>query len=201
MKQTVRLLAAASVLALVPVSANAEEEKPFSGFYVGLETGFGQLKNHTAKDGNRWSVGGIAGYRHQFDNDLVLGLEGGFHKTPDLLASSFGSFFDRKYKPTWSASGLFGYAFGDGKKNLIFAKAGYSHLRIDLQLPDTLKDVEISDALRASLGESSHGAWKLGAGYERKINNILSMRVGVDYTKHKQMHKQLEGKIAAIINF
>lgn len=200
MKKILNSCLAASTLLAVSLGVQAEEGKPFSGFYVGLEGGFGQLKEGDTKDGSRWSIGGIGGYRHQFDNDLVLGFEGGFHSTADLKASNFGSFFERDYKPTWSASALLGYAFGDGRKNLLFAKVGYSRLRYTLKMPDTF-DGEINDALSATLTDYSKGALKLGAGYERKLTDTFSVRVGADYTKYKQLHKQLEAKVAFIVNF
>lgn len=178
----------------------ADDSKPFSGPYIGVEGGFGQLKDQSYKDGSRWSLGGIAGYRHQFDNDLVLGLEGGVEFTSDLKASSFGSVFDRDYKPTWSASALLGYAFGEDKRNLIFAKAGYSRLRYEVKLGEGVSGAALTFP-EGTFGDFSKGALKLGAGYERKLTDMFSVRIGADYTKHKDMHKQLEAKVALIVNF
>lgn len=84
---------------------------------------------------------------------------------------------------------------------MLFVKGGYSRLRYDVTLPASLAGTDISDALKASLGEFKKGVFKLGAGYERKLTDTFSVRAGVDYVKHKDIHKQLEAKVALIVSF
>ncbi len=200
MKMIMMGCAVAATALVFSTSSIAEDSKPFSGPYVGVEGGFGTIKNYARKHNSRWSIGGVAGYRHQFDNDLVLGLEGAINSVSDIEASNFNTLFDWDYKPTWSASAILGYAFGDGKKNLLFAKAGYSRLRYEVQLGEGISGEALTFPA-GTLGKFSKGALKLGAGYERKLTDMLSVRIGADYTKHKDLHKQLEAKMALIVNF
>ena len=208
MKLSQSILTASVLVAAMTGASIANDEKPFTGPYLGIEGGLGHVKQGLEKDGGELSIGGIAGYRHQFDNDFVLGIEGGVNKNfyePDEL----GSFFSRDYKLGWSMSGVLGYSFGADKKNLVFIKAGYNRLRFG-ELPFGV-DIPLSDTLAEfvnSLNDSA-GSLKLGAGYERKLSNLLSVRLGVDYSKNGQSFedgrefrtKQLEGKAAFIVNF
>jgi len=188
----------AAVIA-VPHIANADETKPtFDGFYTGLETGasFGQK----GRNGNaaQFYLGGVAGYRKQMLSNWVFGLEGAFAKTTspsafgDLSNESFADLsleslarntpfvIDNKYE--WSLATTFGHVLGAQNNGLLYGKVGLAANRRDVWDRFTCPSDEICiTVVTFERQEQTHYNLLVGAGYERKIGDGISMRFSLDY--------------------
>ncbi len=77
---------------------------------------------------------------------------------------------------------------------MFYGKVGYNRIRFDL--------ISDGDGIpEGTVASESDGGIRHGAGYERRFSDMLSMRVGADYSKHKGNFKQFEGKAALILTF
>ena len=104
-----KLLASAAITAaLIAAPAMAQDQDPFSGFYVGGEVGY--------ENGNagfdQVIYGGFAGYNFKLDGNFFVGVEGEFTGTSSSL-------IDYSYGGT----GSLGYVVRDDLA--VFARAGY----------------------------------------------------------------------------
>ncbi|MEX0299590.1 MAG: outer membrane beta-barrel protein [Kordiimonas sp.] len=193
MKKTTRGLIAGLAIIMAGATARAADGT-FSGAYVGLEFGYGSVEFNGAKDNDKKSFGGIAGYRHQFENDFVLGGE---FALANVSYDSWGGYDHSTvdFKHSWAGSALIGYAFGAEYENLLYGKIGYNRIRFDVTSDG-------NDGAPANVTtRESDGGMRYGVGYERKFSDMFSIRVGADYSKHKGYYKQFEGKAAFILTF
>jgi len=176
---------ALSVLLAAPAAA---EETSFSGIFIGAEGGYDSSKFNGGSDGTVY-IGGIAGYRFQTYNNLVLGIEGTYGKNN---YDGFGGFdFSTvDYGNEWSVSATAGIAFGDDSQNLIFGKIGYMETRRDI----------INDETSAVTKDKDTGL-RFGGGYERKFLENFSVRLSADYAKPDDFYKQFQAKAAFILSF
>jgi len=180
--------AAAALAVTIMAAPVAAEETSFSGLFLGVEGGYDSSKYNGGSDGTVY-IGGLAGYRFQTYNNLVLGIEGTYGKNS---YDSFGGFdFSTvDYGNEWSVSATAGVAFGDDSQNLIFGKIGYMETRRDII--DNETDVVTKD-------KDTGLRW--GGGYERKFLENFSVRLSADYAKLDDFYKQLQAKAAFIVSF
>lgn len=176
----------------------ADTGKNFHGFYVGAEFGLSVESGLTedlwydANDSNFY-YGGIMGYRHQFDNGLVLGLEAGLgdntynNKVRPIVCNDC-SFLqavgvdnnwvgDYKSNYSLSLSATAGFVFGKEDKNLLYVSSGYVTTNNATELP---RDSEASDLFY----KEDDTGWRLGAGFERVLHRNLSLRLSANYTDY-----------------
>lgn len=191
-----KIMTAAITATVLSTTAIAQQDdKKFDGAYVGAEIGVDWLrfKSDTTSDLNITDnserglyYGGILGFRTQYDNNLVLGLEGSFgDQDTDFVAP--GGRLSTDYE--WSASLILGQAFGSNGNNLIYGKAGYANLRGEFN-PTTGNTIHEND-----------GGWRFGVGYERSLSESLSLRTGVDYTTYGDGLSQWQAKAGLLFKF
>lgn len=124
MNLTKTLLATAlSAAILVPSIASAEGE--FDGPYAGVKATIGIISSSGrtvqgpySNSNDEFAIGGLAGYRSEISNGIVVGGE------VDLL------YYTSSKDPRFGAAGLVGYNI-DGQ-GLAFVKLGYAKLDTDL---------------------------------------------------------------------
>jgi len=162
-----KTILAASLMTVAATTATfAADDRKFDGSYVGIEGGMDWTKLET--DGKRDRsiyYGGIIGYRTQMDSGLVMGIEGTFGDT-GYNRPATGAHTNYEL----SAGLTLGMAFGNDGANLLYGKAAYVRTRFD----------------RSSAADDSYndGGWRFGGGYERAINDNLSLRLSADYTTY-----------------
>ena len=179
--------ATALAIAIITTSGAAADDVSFNGVFVGVEGGYDSTTFGGEKD-NSVYIGGLAGYRFQTYNNLVLGVEGTYGKNN---YDSFGGFdFSTiDYGKEWSISATAGIAFGDDSQNLIFGKIGYMETRR-----------EITDDTNIVINDKDTGL-RWGGGYERKFLENFSVRLSADYAKLDDFYKQFQAKAAFILSF
>ncbi|TNE65567.1 MAG: hypothetical protein EP335_05385 [Alphaproteobacteria bacterium] len=175
MKFFARAAIAASLMAATSTGCLAADT--FSGLYGGIESAI------DAKEGTVFA-GGLAGYRFRVLGPLVVGVEVNYgdHVTGTYEAEQS----IRHFKGEWGASALAGLAFGEGQQNLLYGTIGY--MDVDFDTVTQVGSTESADDLR------------FGAGFERKLGDMLSLRVGADYAKPAGS-EMLRGKVALLVNF
>jgi len=184
----IRSLVATVLFVGSATAATADSTDTYSGFYIGVEGGYGSTELGGDKENNA-HFSGIAGYRYQFDSGFVLGAEGAYGN--NNYASSGGyDFSDVEFKNEWTGSGLVGFAFGSDDANLIYGTVGYMKTSFDI-IP--------SDG--GSTSNRSENGVRFGIGYERRFMDMVGLRLGVDYAKPEAYLKQARVKAAVTINF
>ena len=163
-------------------TAFAQENKPFSGLYGGVEAGvdWTKLANDLKRDRSLY-YGGVIGYRQQMDNGTVFGLEGTFGDS-GYNNNALGL----KSEYEWSTSVVLGQTFGDGG-NLIYGKAGYAQATFN---PVGTPNDSFND-----------GGWRFGGGYERALSENVSVRLGGDYTTYGNDNGQWQAKGGLLLKF
>ncbi|MGJ4857491.1 outer membrane protein [Labrys sp. La1] len=182
------LASATPVLAADLGYATAEPIAPvapysWTGFYVGAHAGaaFGNAKI-TSSDGYRQGfnnvgfVGGLhAGYNYQFDNHIVVGLEGdidysSLSKTRHGIAAATP--YAVRFKSEWQGSvrGRLGYAF-DRFLPYLTAGVAFADEKYRVTVP-----AGVSSQSTTRVG------WTVGAGLEYAIDENWSVRGEVRYS-------------------
>jgi len=180
MKSKILIIAALGTAIAFP--ATAQDDKPFSGLYGGVEAGVDWTKvSGDLKRDRSLYYGGVVGYRQQTDNGLVFGLEGTFGDS-GYKNNALGL----KSEYEWSTSLTLGQTFGDGS-NLLFAKAGYAQTAFN---PIGTPDDTFTD-----------GGWRFGGGYERALSESVSFRLGGDYTTYGNDTGQWQAKGGLLLKF
>lgn len=114
-----KLLASAAIAtALFAGTAQAQDQDPFNGFYVGAEAGY----ENGAAGFDQALYGGFAGYNIKFSNNFYIGVEG-------EITGTSSSLIDFSYGGT----GNIGYVVRDDVA--VFARAGYRQFALD-NFPD-----------------------------------------------------------------
>lgn len=167
-------IALAAVTFAAPGAAAGEE---FSGLYVG---GIVEHKNIIAgaqvggvdilAQESRLGAGLIGGWRHQFSNGLVIGVEGGWgaeDATLDLSVPSSGLNIEYDNSAYWRLGGSIGLVVGPEDRTLLFV---YLH--------ETTRDFDV--AIRQGGGmfkqQDEQGLLAYGVGIERKLTARTSVR-------------------------
>lgn len=179
MKNTTITTAIAATL-LFSGAAFAQDTKHFDGLYGGIEAGVDWTKLATdVKRDRSLYYGGVIGLRTQMDNGFVFGAEGTFG---DSAYNNRALGITTDYE--WSTSLLLGSTFGDGA-NLLYGKAGYVQTRFDPAVGNSFND----------------GGWRFGGGYERALNDNLSLRLSGDYTTYGNDVGQWQSKAGLLVKF
>ncbi|SEE10398.1 outer membrane immunogenic protein [Rhizobiales bacterium GAS188] len=146
-------------------AAGTPSTSPWSGLYVGSEVFAASIK------GRKGLVGGsaYAGYNREFDNNLVIGIQG----STGFAASSFkrGPFVGYDYAAT---NVKLGYDMG---RLMPFVTAGFAFAK-----PTTGSGFTgASDSINDLFGSSSgfRGAGMVGAGFNYAITNNTSVGLAV----------------------
>lgn len=205
-KATIYLASAglASLMFASAASADADtygnaSENRFDGFYAGAEAGatFATSGIYDWDAGFQYS--GIVGYRWQQPSNWVFGLEGTFGNpegpNPEI------SFFDPKYSYDWSAVAAAGYAFGN--KGLLFAKVGWSGVRISTPLYQAVPNGSGGTTFEPT-GERAHGSadgLRLGVGYEHAMTDSISLRLSADYSNFDAAPSMVKTSLGVIFKF
>jgi len=111
-----------SVVEVEPVAVVTAPQFSWSGAYVGgtvartaVDLDFAEDFEFESRDDTATTYGVVAGYRHQFENNFVLGGELGYQKTESLFESGGAE--------TYTAEAQAGYAFN---RVLPYISAGYA---------------------------------------------------------------------------
>jgi len=170
--------------------------KYFDGIYVGGETGVaieGGLRKdiwYNANDTNFY-YGGLLGYRYQFDNGFVLGIEGTvgdatYNNKVRPIEDRGTHFFlqadgvdnnwvgDYKSDLTWGTSLTVGTVLGSSRKSLLYVSGGYIKSNNATAFPDG------RDVSNLFIKEDDDG-WRVGVGYEWAFRQNLSVRLSTHY--------------------
>lgn len=177
--QRPRSLVCTFALMFTSISASAQDEveRPFHGPYVATEVGFQNIFGGALVNGNdvltessRFVASGALGWRYQFDNGIVIGIEGQLGITDGNLqfanpATGLAISYENNHQ---SAYGLtLGYAFGQTREWLIYAYA--------LETSRSF-DVTITGPLGIGRQNDNQGMVRYGLGIERVISKQWHLR-------------------------
>ncbi|KKX25058.1 outer membrane protein [Rhizobium sp. LC145] len=152
----------------------------WSGAYLGIQGGGGWANGEFSgfgiagsEDANGGLFGGFAGYNYQFDNRLVVGIEGDLEynwNEQQIFGADFGT--------DWAGSvrGRVGYAFD---RALIYATAGWAATRGYVDVPGLGKE------------EATFNGYTVGAGLDYAFNSNIFGRVEYRYSDYGD--KDLQG--------
>ncbi|MFK4259502.1 outer membrane protein [Agrobacterium tumefaciens] len=152
----------------------------WSGAYAGVKGGGGWANGDFAGfgitgsgDANGGIYGAFAGYNYQFDNNLLIGIEGDVaynHNEASIFGSQFGT--------DWAGSvrGRVGYAVD---RALIYGTAGWATTRGHVDVPALGKD------------EANFTGYTLGVGIDYAFTNNLFGRIEYEYNDFGS--KKLQG--------
>ncbi len=152
----------------------------WSGGYLGIQGGgawatgeFSGFGLSSSEDANGGLFGAFAGYNHQFDNHLVIGLEGDVEynwNEAEILGAEFGTDW------TGSVRGRLGYALDHA---LIYATAGWAATQGYVDVPGLGKD------------DATFSGYTVGAGVDYAFSNNVFGRV--EYRYNDFGDKDLQG--------
>ena len=179
-----------SATALIGVSLASpalaqDNDKGFSGVYVGTEVGYSSIKTSVGISDTNLSAsvdlgkltglsyGGFIGARVQARNKIVYGIEGYFGgSTNSDSATANGVTAKVNTGRTFGVDGILGYAVSN--KVMVFAHGGYINKSLKFSIHDDFISLSISD---------SEGGWRYGGGVEMKIKKNVSARVKATFGK------------------
>jgi outer membrane immunogenic protein len=170
---------AADAVSTVPEAPVAQDTAArgfeWTGGYAGIQGGYGWLDGHFETtgldplDGNFDGVGlgGFAGFNKQFENNVVLGIEGDLeHNWNETdLATLIGTFTGHA---DWQGSirGRIGYSFG---RALVYASAGWAAAHVDADLSTGASTSEI------------YNGYTVGAGVDYAVTDRIFGRLDYRY--------------------
>ena len=186
----IKLIASASVLALMALAAHAQDfDGPYVGGEIGYATGEADLEwtpsgeSFTLSDEldyDGWDIGLNAGWRRQFPNNFVLGVElGGNYSDVDGSTSNiFNTGLDASLEKDWEV-------FLSGKMGAIVQPNTLVYVIGGAQTADF--DAQVTDG--TDTWNSSDWEWglHLGVGAEYLINTNLSVRGEYKYQMYDDM--------------
>jgi len=152
----------------------------WSGAYLGIQGGgawatgeFSGFGISSSEDANGGLFGAFVGYNYQFDNNLVVGVEGDVEynwNEQEIFGAEFGT--------DWAGSvrGRVGYAFDHA---LIYATAGWAATQGYVDVPGLGKD------------EANFNGYTVGAGLDYAFTNNVFGRVEYRYNDYGD--KNLQG--------
>lgn len=163
--------AADAVAEQSPSPAALEESAiNWTGAYLGIQGGgawatgeFSGFGLSSSEDANGGVFGAFAGYNYQFDNNLVLGIEGDVEynwNEKEIFGAEFGT--------DWAGSvrGKVGYAFDHA---LLYVTAGWAATQGYVDVPGLGKD------------EATFSGYTVGAGLDYAFSNNVFSRVEYRY--------------------
>lgn len=159
---TIKSVLLAGFAAVAMTSAAQAADKNFDGAYVGAELGYNKFKFEDGLKDTGLYFGGVAGYRVQFDNDLVIGLEGRFGDT--TADGDLTDAIEVKAGRQLGVDASIGLALGENKDFLAFALVGYSNAKVT---------GTIADVTESATGDG----YRLGLGGEYALTENVSVRV------------------------
>lgn len=171
---------AADAVSAVPEAPVAQDTASrgfeWTGGYAGIQSGYGWMDGHfetallNPLDGNfdGVSLGGFAGFNKQFDNNLVLGIEGDIeHNWNETdLVTLIGTFTGHA---DWQGSirSRLGYSFG---RALVYASAGWAAVHVDADLSTGASTSEI------------YNGYTVGAGVDYAVTDRIFGRLDYRYS-------------------
>lgn len=168
---TFAALAASAILVSAP--AMAQENPPFVSPYAGTSASIDWTKLSTLKDRST-SDGGLVSYYGRPDDGPGLGLRDTFADS-DYNASWLDASSDYGRSPKFVVE----KSFGDGD-SLLFREAGYAEAY--------MKPAAMADAVKNGRG------WRFEGGFERSLNDTLSLRLSREYTAYGNDFDQWQTK-------
>ncbi len=158
------------VFLMSSAAAHGEDDpKYFHGFYVGGEVGRFNLNSREELDGtivegiyaSGMTFSGVLGYRYQYDDDYLLGLEGSFGGGDVSFKKDGVDFLDIDiWDNHWSIAVSMGKVVGSDKRSLIYLGGGYAKAKFALWgYSESFDDV------------------LLKVGYEYAISKAASLRI------------------------
>jgi outer membrane immunogenic protein len=187
----IKLIASASVLALM---ASAAQAQTFDGPYIGGEVGYvtgtadldwrlgGGFTGSDELDYDGWDIGAFAGFRRQFPNNFVLGVElGGNYSDVDGSSSNVffnGSGRDASIEKDWEI-------FLSGKMGAVVQPNLQVYVIGGLQTAD----MEVQWSEPGYSASSSDWKWglHLGLGAEYMLANNVSVRGEYKYQAYDDL--------------
>ncbi|MCE6076350.1 outer membrane protein [Agrobacterium vitis] len=165
-----------------PASSVAVDTSSFmwSGAYLGIQGGGGWANGEFSgfgiagsEDADGGVFGGFAGYNYQFDNRVIVGIEGDLEynwNEEQIFGADFGT--------DWAGSvrGRVGYAFDHA---LIYATAGWAATRGYVDVPGLGKE------------EATFNGYTVGAGLDYAFTSNIFGRVEYRYSDYGD--KDLQG--------
>jgi len=157
--------------AITAPAAAQESEKQFGGLYVGAETGLDRGKLSLESENRKllsetgFYGGGLLGWRYQFDNNIVLGVEYsvGYSSVKQTRVTTVGdvpAIVSLKHGWHDNIVGNLGLALGQDRRSMIFGTIGTSITSSDND----------DDAVLV-----------LGGGFEQMISPRTSFRIRVTH--------------------
>ena len=156
-------------------SAPVQTAYNWTGFYAGVNAGyawgsFGDVGNVSFGKPSGFTLGGTAGYNHQFSNGFVLGAEGDLNWLNNKSSSSVGSapvtYYTGEMNWMWTARARAGYAI---ERALLFGTFGYAGANIEERFSRPATSANGSTS-------GTHHGWAAGLGIEYAFTNTLSMK-------------------------
>lgn len=200
MKPIVKASAALAIIMTAAAGATAQEssaeKKQFDGLYAGVELGASYLDLNGGDQAGLY-YGGLVGWRRQVDSGFVFGLEGTFGTSDNSFDDNAGftTIAPLDFDHQWSVAATIGKAFGNRKNNLVFAKIGYQENRYSFDLDDA--PAGLPDAFLATF---KNDGLLLGAGYERALSDLMSLRLATDYADNSGS-QQWQTKLGLVFKF
>lgn len=172
--------ALAASLIIMTAPATAQEKPSAPAPYGGINANIDWTKLRTLEDCSTYD-GGISHYRNQADSDLAFGLEDPLRRSA-LQTAAFDLTSDYGSSTTFAVE----KPFGDGN-NMLFREAGYARSH--------LNPVVMADTVKNSPG------WRFEGGYERSLNDRLSLRLSREYTAYGNEFDQWQTKAGLLAKF
>lgn len=172
----------ALALGLSGLSSAALAAEPFSGPFVGVQTGWEQSDVGTASTplgdfnsgrSNDVATGGVfVGYDYRLTPKVVAGVEAGISlsDSDELVSTVAGRTVSIDAERSIDLSARLGYLVTDS--TLVYARGGYSNVRAETALT--------SAGSRSD--KSNLDGWLVGAGVERALSQRISTRFEYRYT-------------------
>jgi outer membrane immunogenic protein len=154
----------ASVPALPSLAVNPEASSPWTGLYVGSEV------MATFAKGSKPGFGGaaFAGYNHEFDNNLVLGIEGKVGYAPFLFGHGGFNFAETSAKVGYDMGRFMPYLTA----GVVLAKANAFGVPAYTGAADSMNSL-------FSSGGNLQGYGTVGAGFDYAVTNNLTFGMEV----------------------
>ena len=166
-------------------SAPTQTAYNWSGFYAGVNAGyawgsFGDVGNVSFGKPSGFTLGGTAGYNHQFNNGFVLGAEGDLNWLNNKSSSSVGivavggpagavpAYYTGELNWMWTARARAGFAI---ERALLFGTFGYAGANIEERFSQPGATIP-----RSASASGTHHGWAAGLGIEYAFTNTLSMK-------------------------
>ncbi len=207
-------VSAAVMGVFAPMQAHAEEDgaaanRHFYGPYVGAEIGFQSLVGGADANGTdvlaqetRAVGSGILGFRLQFDNRIVVGVEGSIGLTDgdlELNIPSQNAQFLYENDRQFTIGGTLGYASGADLRTLLFIYVNETSREFDVTINAP------GGPFRQTDGQ---GILRFGVGLERQVRDAFHIRgtVGSGYADFdgptfNDFETPIEASVAVIYQF